>query len=80
MREVCPALLMETYLLEWRSLSPIKSLVDCSVFEARWGRGGSIIMVIHVLRGEFASGNLISVEFLHLFLRCHFAGKPLVVS
>ena len=31
-----------------------------------------------LLRGKFASANLISMEFLHLFLRCHFAGKPLV--
>ena len=35
-----------------------------------------------LLRGKFASANLISMEFLHLFLRCHniFAGKPLVAS
>ena len=58
-------------------LSLMDSLVDCSVFEAGWGRV-SIIMVI--LHGKFASANLISMEFLHLFLRCHFAGKPLAVS
>ena len=54
---------------------------DCSMFEAGWGRRG----VLHyngtvLLRGKFASANLISMEFLHLFLRCHFAGKPLVAS
>ena len=62
-------------------LSLMDSSVDCSMFEAGWGMGGggvSIIMVI--LYGKFASSNLISMEFLHLFLRCHFAGKPLVAS
>ena len=52
--------------------------VACLKLGGGRGRGVSIFMVI--LHGKFASANLISMEFLPLFLRCHFAGKRLVVS
>lgn len=44
-------------------LSLMDSSVDCSMFEAGWESGFSIIMVI--LHGKFASANLIGIEFLH---------------
>ena len=63
-------------MVEISLLWTVRLTVACLKLVGGWGV--SIIMVI--LYGKFASSNLISMEFLHLFLRCHFAGKPLVAS